>query len=171
MFHFAGRGGFDSREATVWERRLLGLKLILGLKLCGLTWPCMSRQAATQSETIRYYPQLFQQPLVKFFSPAQTRTLPWESLLALTSCYIASCYRRYQYQYGCHVQRHSLKSHWGYYLRAASITLKIGRLLFECVLYTRAASDQAYRYSRLKLSRYTACAAIRHVHMYIEDFS
>ncbi len=81
LLHFAGRGGYNSREATVLERRLLGL----------LT------------------PQLFQQPLVchqKFFS----NSICHEKVF-LTSCYIASCYRRYQYQYGCHVQRHSLKAH------------------------------------------------------------
>ncbi len=129
MFHFTGRGGYISREATVWEQRLLGL----------LT------------------PQLFQQPLVKLFSPAQTRTLPWESLSkALTSCYVASCYRRYQYQYGCHVQRHSLKSHWGYYLRVPSITLKMGCREAAAFIQKRPLIKHI-RYLRLKLSRYTVC--------------
>ncbi len=49
---------------------------------------------------------------------------PW--VLGIFRLISRTCYRRYQYQYGCHVQRHSLKAHWGYYLRAASITLNMG---------------------------------------------
>ncbi len=116
MFHFAGRGGYN---ATVRERCLLGL----------LT------------------PQLFQQPLVchqKFFSPAQTRPLPWESLskaLTLTSCYKAiAATIAMQCQYGCHVQRQSASK----FTTVRERLLKMGcreatiweRLLFKCGLWS-----------------------------------